>query len=49
MNPVDVLENMKKFIIEHKGDSDESSLIQSYFTQRDCKILEYVLDHNLLA
>lgn len=49
MNPVDVLKNMKKFIIEHKGDSDESSLIQSYFTQRDCKILEYVLDHNLLA
>lgn len=49
MNPVDVLKNMKKFIIEHKGYSDENSLIQCYFTQRDCKILEYVLNHNLLA
>ena len=49
MNPVDVLKNMKKFIIEHKGYSDENSLIQCYFTQRDCKILEYVLNHNLFA
>ena len=49
MNPADVLKNMEKFIIEHEGYSDENSLIQSYFTQRDCKILEYVLDHNLLA
>lgn len=49
MNPVDVLKNMKKFIIEHQDYSDENSLIQCYFTQRDCKILEYVLDHNLLA
>lgn len=49
MNPVDVLKNMKKFIIEHKDYSDKNSLIQCYFTQRDCKILEYVLNHNLLA
>ena len=49
MNPADVLKNMKKFIIEHKDYSDENSLIQCYFTQRDHKILEYVLNHNLLA
>ena len=46
MNPVDVLKNMKNFIIEYKGNSDENSLIQCYFAQRDCKILEYVLNHN---
>lgn len=49
MNPADVLKNMKKFIIEHKDYSDENSLIQCYFTQRDRKILEYVLNHKPLA
>lgn len=49
MSPADVLKNMEKFIIEHEGYSDENSLVQCYFTQRDYKILEYVLDHNLLA
>ena len=49
MSPADVLKNMKKFIIEHQGHSEENSLIQCYFTQRDYKILEYVLNHKLLA
>ena len=49
MNPADVLKNMEKFIIEHEGYSDENSLVQCYFTQRDYKILEYVLNRNLLA
>ncbi len=49
MNPADVLKNMKKFIIEHKDYTDKNSLLQCYFTQRDCKILEYVLSHNLLV
>lgn len=49
INPADVLKNMKKFIIEHEGYLDENSLVQCYFTQRDYKILEYVLNYNLLA
>ena len=49
MNPADVLKNMKKFITEHKSNLDENSLVQCYFTQRDYKILEYVLNRNLLA
>ena len=49
MNQADVLKNMEKFIIEHEGYSDENSLVQCYFTQRDYKILEYVLNHKLLA
>ena len=47
--PSRCLKKMEKFIIEHKDYSDENSLVQCYFTQRDYRILEYVLNHNLFA